>query len=171
MYEKNDEGAVAFKKIDVKGLQVVRRDNCPYVREVCKKVLGHILEGSDPAPAIREAKQAAKDLLEGKVPMEQLILSKQLAAEYKVKLAHVAVRDKIRERAPGSEPQQGDRVQYVIVEGPKRAKLSEKSEDPEWVREHGIKIDYQYYFTNQLRNPVTDLLEPLIGDMNIFQDI
>lgn len=171
MFEKNDEGAVAFKKIDIKGLQVVRRDNCPYVREVCKKVLGHILEGSDPAPAIREAKQAAKDLLGGKVPMEQLILSKQLAAEYKVKLAHVAVRDKIRERAPGSEPQQGDRVQYVIVEGPKRAKLSEKSEDPEWVREHNIKLDYQYYFTNQLRNPVSDLLEPLIGEMNIFEGI
>jgi DNA polymerase delta subunit 1 len=163
---------VAFKKIDVKGLQVVRRDNCLYVREVCKAVLGHILEGSDPAPAIQEAKAAAKELLAGRVPMEKLTLSKQLGSDYKSNNhTHLAVRDKIRQRAPGSEPQQGDRVQYVIVEGPKKAKLYEKSEDPAWVREHGIKLDYNYYFSNQLKNPITDLLEPLIGEMNIFQDM
>lgn len=161
---------VKFKKIDVKGLQVVRRDNCPYVREVCKKILGHILEANDPLPAIQEARKAAKDLLDGKVPMEKLTLSKQLAAEYKVKMAHAAVRDKIRERAPGSEPQQGDRVQFVIVEGPKNARMYEKAEDPAWVQEHNIKLDYKYYFSNQLKNPVLDLLEPLIGETDIFSE-
>jgi DNA polymerase delta subunit 1 len=172
MYEKDKQGNIAFKKIDVKGLQVVRRDNCLYVREVCTAVLGHILEGSDPAPAIREAKAAAKELLAGRVPMEKLTLSKQLGSDYKSNNhTHLTVRDKIRQRAPGSEPQQGDRVQYVIVEGPKKAKLYEKSEDPAWVREHGIKLDYNYYFSNQLKNPITDLLEPLIGEMNIFQDM
>jgi len=172
MYEKDKAGNVVFKKIDVKGLQVVRRDNCPYVREVCTNVLGHILNGSDPMPAIKEAKQAAKKLLAGDVPMEKLMLSKQLAGNYKSdNHAHVSVRDKIRMRAPGSEPQQGDRVQYVIIEGPKNAKLYEKAEDPAWVIEKGIKLDYKYYFTNQLKNPVTDLLEPLIGSStDIFSD-
>jgi DNA polymerase delta subunit 1 len=172
MYEKDRAGNVVFKKIDIKGLQVVRRDNCPYVREVCKNVLGHILDGSDPMPAIKEAKQAAKKLLAGDVPMEKLMLSKQLAGNYKSENhAHVSVRDKIRKRAPGSEPQQGDRVQYVIVEGPKNAKLYEKAEDPAWVIENGIKLDYKYYFTNQLKNPVSDLLEPLIGSgTDIFSD-
>jgi len=172
MYEKDRAGNVVFKKIDVKGLQVVRRDNCPYVREVCKNVLGHILNGSDPMPAIKEAKQAAKKLLAGDVPMEKLMMSKQLAGNYKSdNHAHVSVRDKIRKRAPGSEPQQGDRVQYVIIEGPKNAKLYEKAEDPAWVTEKGIKLDYKYYFTNQLKNPITDLLEPLIGtSTDIFSD-
>lgn len=172
MYEKDRAGNVVFKKIDVKGLQVVRRDNCPYVREVCKNVLGHILNGSDPMPAIKEAKQAAKKLLAGDVPMEKLMMSKQLAGNYKSdNHAHVSVRDKIRKRAPGSEPQQGDRVQYVIIEGPKNAKLYEKAEDPAWVTENGIKLDYKYYFTNQLKNPITDLLEPLIGtSTDIFSD-
>jgi DNA polymerase delta subunit 1 len=172
MYEKDKAGNVVFKKIDVKGLQVVRRDNCPYVREVCTNVLGHILNGSDPMPAIKEAKQAAKKLLAGDVPMEKLMLSKQLAGNYKSdNHAHVSVRDKIRMRAPGSEPQQGDRVQYVIVEGPKNAKLYEKAEDPAWVIDKGIKLDYKYYFTNQLKNPITDLLEPLIGSStDIFSD-
>lgn len=168
MYEKKG-AAIVFRKVDVKGLQVVRRDNCPYVREVCQKVLEHILEGSDPRPAIDEAKKAAKLLLSGKVPMDKLIMSKSLAGEYKsANHAHVAVRDKIQKRAPGSEPKQGDRIQYVITEGPKKAKLYEKSEDPEWVRQNNMKLDYNYYFTNQLKNPVCDLLEPLIGDADIF---
>jgi len=160
---------VECKGPEVKGLQVVRRDNCAYVRKVLGKVLGHILAGSDPEPAITEAKNATRLLLSGEVPMEELIMSKQLAGEYKNNnLAHVVVRDKIKKRAPGSEPKQGDRVQYVIVEGPKKARLYEKSEDPEWVRTNNLKLDYNYYFTNQLKNPICDLLEPLIGDMDIF---
>ena len=163
MYEKNKRGEIAFKKIDVKGLQVVRRDSCPYVRETLKKLLEMILESDDPRPPVEFAKQAAKALTGGDVPMNKLLMSKQLAANYKVKMPHVEVRDKIRKRAPGSEPQQGDRVAFVIVEGPKNAKMFEKAEDPEWVAEKKIKIDYQYYFTNQLKKPVCDLLEPLLG--------
>jgi hypothetical protein len=162
MYEKKGD-EVIFKKIDVKGLQVVRRDSCAYVRETLKSLLEMVLESDDPLPAIKFARKAAKDLKEGKVPHEKLLMSKQLASEYKVRMPHVAVRDKIRERAPGSEPQQGDRVSFLIVEGPRNALLVDKAEDPAWVIANGIKIDYSYYYTNQMRNPVCDFLEPLVG--------
>ena len=162
MWEKKGD-AVVFKKIDVKGLQVVRRDSCQYVRETLKSLLNMILESDDPRPPVEFAKAAAKALTGGEVPTDKLMMSKQLASSYKVKMPHVEVRDKIKKRSPGSEPQQGDRVQFVIVEGPKNAKMYEKAEDPEWVAENGIKIDYQYYFTNQLKKPVCDLLEPLLG--------
>jgi len=157
---------VVFKKIDVKGLQVVRRDSCPFVRETLKKLLGMVLESSDPRPVIESAREAARDLMNGKVPMEKLLMSKQLAADYKVKMAHVEVRDKIRARAPGSEPQQGDRVPFVIIKG--SGKMYEKAEDPAWVREKGIPIDYDYYFSNQFKKPVQDLLEPLVSADQIF---
>ena len=166
MYEKNRDGKVVFKKIDVKGLQVVRRDSCPYVRETLKKLLELILESSDPRPAIELARNNARDLMGGNVPMEKLMMSKQLASDYKVPMAHVAVRDKIRARAPGSEPQQGDRVPFVIVKGP--GKMYEKAEDPAWVREKSVPLDYQYYFTNQFKKPVQDLLEPLVSAERIF---
>jgi DNA polymerase delta subunit 1 len=157
---------VGFKKIDVKGLQVVRRDSCPFVRETLKKLLEMVLESSDPVPVVEAARAAARELMNGKVPIEKLMMSKQLAADYKVKMAHVEVRDKIRARAPGSEPQQGDRVSFVIVKGDGR--MYEKAEDPTWVREKGLEIDYQYYFTNQFKKPVQDLLEPLVSSDNIF---
>ena len=166
MYEKDKQGTITFKKIDVKGLQVVRRDSCPFVRETLKGLLGQILESSDPLPVIEKARVAAKDLIQGRVPIEKLLMSKQLASDYKVPMPHVAVRDKIRARAPGSEPQQGDRVSFVIVTGPGR--MYEKAEDPTWVSERNMAIDYQYYFTNQFKKPVQDLLEPLVAANIIF---
>jgi DNA polymerase delta subunit 1 len=78
----------------------------------------------------------------------------------------VAVRDKIRSRAPGSEPQQGDRVPFVIIKGD--GKMYEKAEDPVWVQEKNLTIDYHYYFTNQFKKPVQDLLEPLVSADLIF---
>ena len=165
MYEKKGD-SVVFRKIDVKGLQVVRRDSCPFVRETLKKLLGMVLESSDPRPVIQAARDAARDLMNGKVPMEKLMLSKQLAADYKVVQPHVEVRNKMRARAPGSEPQQGDRVPFVIVKGP--GKMYEKAEDPGWVTEKGIPLDYDYYFSNQFKKPVQDLLEPLVSADEIF---
>ena len=154
---------VSFKKIDIKGLQVVRRDSCPFVRETLKDLLTQMLESDDPRPIIQSARQAAADLAGGRVPIEKLLMSKQLGSAYKSdSLPHVAVRDKMRARAPGSEPQQGDRVPFLIVSGP--GKLFEKAEDPGWVREKSLPVDYQYYFTNQFKKPVVDLLEPLVGD-------
>jgi DNA polymerase delta subunit 1 len=168
MFEKKGSDVV-FKKIDVKGLQVVRRDSCPFVRDVCSSILDEILNTMDPAKAIQFAKKSARLLLQGKVPIEKLVLSRQLGSDYKSdNLAHVAVRDRMRQRAPGSEPMQGDRVQYVITDRP--GKMYEKAEDPVWVAEHKLKVDYKYYMKHQLENPVLELLQPLIGNVNIFDN-
>jgi DNA polymerase delta subunit 1 len=171
MYEKKGD-AVVFKKIDVKGLQVVRRDTCGYVRGVLKKLLGLILESNDPRPAILFSRQCAKDLLGGRVRHDELVMSKQLGAEYKTRVPHVEVRNKIRARAPGSEPQNGDRVPFLVVKGP--GLLCDKAEDPNWVRDHKVPVDYKYYFEHQLQKPVCDLLEPLVGARpfeTIFQSV
>jgi DNA polymerase delta subunit 1 len=173
MYEKKtfQDGrppAVVFKKIDVKGLQVVRRDTCVYVRGVLKELLNLVLNSDDPRPAIEFARESAKRLLKGKVDSNQLLMSKQLGSDYKSKQPHVEVRNKIRSRAPGSEPQNGDRVSFLVAKGP--GLLCEKAEDPQWMRENSIPVDYKYYFEHQLSKPVCDLLEPLVGQ-NSFQTV
>ena len=152
--------------IDVKGLQLVRRDNIPFVREVSKEVLDIILESKNPESAKNLAHSRAIELLDGRVPIEKLILSQKLADKYKnTNLPHVKVRDKIREREPGSEPQSGDRVQFVIIETKNAThKQFEKSEDPKWVVDNKLKLDYHYYFTNKFMIPLCDLLEPLVSN-------
>ena len=152
---------VVFKKIDVKGLQVVRRDTCMYVRSILKQLLGLVLDSNDPRPAIEYARKCGRELLTGKVDVSTLTMSKQLGADYKTKQPHVEVRNKIRRRAPGSEPQNGDRVPFLITKG--HSLLCEKAEDPEYVRENNVPIDFLYYFEHQLQKPVCDLLEPLVG--------
>jgi DNA polymerase delta subunit 1 len=164
MWTQDKSGNMNMDCIDVKGLQLVRRDNIPFVREVSREILDIILDSNDAEAAKELARARATELLNGEVPMNKLVLSQKLAEHYKSdNLPHVRVRDKIKKRAPGSEPQSGDRVQFVIVKtlDPKH-KQFEKAEDPKWVTEKNLPLDYDYYFTNKFMTPVSDLLEPLI---------
>jgi len=161
LYSKKRYAAKMYEKIDIKGLQVVRRDTCMYVRKALKQLLNLVLESNDPRPAIEYARLCGKELLAGKVDVLDLTMSKQLGADYKTRQPHVEVRDKIRKRAPGSEPQNGDRVAFLITKGP--GLLCDKAEDPSHVRDHNVPVDFYYYFDHQLQKPVCDLLEPLVG--------
>ena len=175
LWTQNREGKMKMDYIDVKGLQVVRRDNTLFVRNTCKELLDVILESKNSEGAKKLAHAKAVNLLAGDVPMEDLILSQKLADSYKsTNLPHVQVRDKMREREPGSEPQSGDRVQFVLVKVEKKdPKQFEMAEDPVWVKNNNLKLDYNYYFTNKFMNPICDLLEPLVEDpkQEIFGDL
>jgi DNA polymerase delta subunit 1 len=180
LWTQGKDGKMNMDYIDVKGLQLVRRDNTAHVREVCKELLDVVLESNDTEAPRALALQRAIELIEGDVPIEKLTLSQGLSDSYKVKgqsvsinspniadinQAHVQVVRKMRERQPGSEPQSGDRVPYVLIktDDPK-AKAFEKSEDPKYAKENDIPIDYEYYFMNKFINPVCDLIEPLFED-------
>lgn len=155
MWVKGSTG-MEMEKIDIKGLQVVRRDTCEFVREVCQEVININMDAGDSKAYIEMKKN---ELLSGQVPMEKLLLSKRLGDSYKsTNLAHLVVRDKIKERAPGSEPRSGDRVQFVIIktEG-KGARMFEKAEDPSWVTKQNLALDYAYYYKHQFEKPVNDL--------------
>ena len=180
LWTKGKDGNMNMDYIDVKGLQLVRRDNTPHMREVCKELLDVVLESSDTGPPKALALQRAIELIEGDVPNEKLILSQGLSDSYKAKgfsvsinspdikdinQAHVQVVRKMRERQPGSEPQSGDRVPYILIDtGDPKAKAFEKSEDPKYAKDNNLKVDYNYYFINKFLNPVCDLIEPLFED-------
>jgi DNA polymerase delta subunit 1 len=189
LWTKGKDDQMHMDYIDIKGLQVVRRDNTPHVREVCKELLDVVLTSNDTGPPKDLAQKRANELLSGQVPNDKLILSQSLSDSYKVggnsvsitspqssqiNQAHVQVVNKMRERKPGSEPQSGDRVPYLLVNtGNPRAKAFEKSEDPKYVDENNIPVDYHYYFVNKFLNPVCDLLDPLYDNtkQEIFGEI
>jgi DNA polymerase delta subunit 1 len=189
LWTKGKDNQMHMDYIDVKGLQLVRRDNTPHVREVCKELLDVVLTSSDPGPPKELAKERAIELLSGDVPNTKLVLSQSLADSYKVggkavsitspesvniNQSHVQVVTKMRQRKPGSEPQSGDRVPYLLTktEDPK-AKAFEKAEDPKYVEDNGVPVDYHYYFMNKFLNPVCDLLDPLYENVKeeIFGEI
>ena len=189
LWTKGKDDKMHMDYIDVKGLQLVRRDNTPHMREVCKELLDVVLTSGDPGPPKELARDRANELLSGGISHDKLILSQSLSDSYKVggksvsinspesihiNQAHVQVVNKMRQRKPGSEPQSGDRVPYILTKTDNsKAKAFEKSEDPKYVEEHNIPVDYHYYFVNKFLNPVCDLLDPLFENtkQEIFGDI
>uniref|UniRef100_A0A7S1B342 DNA polymerase n=1 Tax=Corethron hystrix TaxID=216773 RepID=A0A7S1B342_9STRA len=135
-----------YDYMDTKGLETVRRDNCALVREVIQTSLDKILIGRDVPGAIDYVKSQISDLLQNKMDISRLVITKSLnkgaeyalglggkKEDYKVKQAHVELAARMKKRDPGSAPQMGDRVPYVMCAGVKNAPNFEKSEDPIYV--------------------------------------
>jgi DNA polymerase elongation subunit (family B) len=173
--------------IDAKGIQLVRRDNCPFVKRVSQNVLDTIMYKMDTQGAIKIVQAAAKDLLAYKIKCEDLVVSKSLRRisyvkrkaeipsgkfyvecngfylvhEYKnANLPHLVVSAKHEERESGSGPKSGDRVPYVFIDtgNPKDLQYT-KAEDPEYVKANNLKLDVIYYLEHALQSPLESLFE------------
>jgi DNA polymerase elongation subunit (family B) len=92
----------------------------------------------------------------------------------KVSIAHIKLAAKMAARDPGNKPELNDRIPFVYVEtyGDKKVLQSEKIETPDYVIKHNLKLDYVHYITNQLMNPLIQILEFLVDNPKvIFADI
>uniref|UniRef100_A0A914HJ83 DNA polymerase n=1 Tax=Globodera rostochiensis TaxID=31243 RepID=A0A914HJ83_GLORO len=157
-------------KMDCKGLETVRRDNCQLVSLVLNTCLEKLLIDRDDRAAIGYAKKVISELLCGHIDISMLIISKELTKKgekYVAKQAHVELAERMRKRDPGSAPRLGDRVPYVIVNrsgGGVSAPAYEKAEDPTFVLQNNIPIDFDYYLEHQLVKPLARILDPVMGD-------
>ncbi|KAG4414782.1 DNA-directed DNA polymerase delta [Cadophora malorum] len=154
-----------YDKMDTKGIETVRRDNCRLVQNVIETVLRMILIDRDVQGAQDYVKDTISDLLQNKIDMSKLVITKALAkADYTAKQAHVELAERMKKRDAGSAPTLGDRVAYVIIKGSAGAKNFERSEDPIFVLENNIPIDTKYYLDNQLAKPLGRIFEPILGE-------
>lgn len=159
--------ASTHDKMDCKGIETVRRDNCPLVANLINTCLQKILIDRDPQGAVEHAKEVISDLLCNRIDISQLVITKELtrtAQEYAGKQAHVELAERMRKRDAGSAPNLGDRVPYVIIKAAKGAAAYMKSEDPIYVLENNIPIDTQYYLEQQLSKPLLRIFEPILGE-------
>ncbi|KAM4651111.1 DNA polymerase delta catalytic subunit [Discoglossus pictus] len=154
-------------KMDCKGIETVRRDNCPLVANLINTCLQKCLIDRDPLGAVEHAKDVISDLLCNRIDISQLVITKELtrtADEYAGKQAHVELAERMRKRDAGSAPNLGDRVPYVIIGAAKGVAAYMKSEDPIYVLENNIPIDTQYYLEQQLAKPLLRIFEPILGE-------
>lgn len=176
-----------YDYIDAKGIQLVRRDNCPYVKQISEKVLNCIMHEMDIDKAVQIAQEAADYLLSYKVEIPDLIVSKSLRRIGYVKdkddippgkksikcdgfyltheysnanLPHLTVSKKREEREAGTGPKSGDRVPYVFIDTKNPNDLQYlKAEDPDYAIEHKLKPDVMYYLDHGLQSPLASLFE------------
>ena len=138
-------------KMDCKGIETVRRDNCRLASDLISTCLQKILIDRDPDGAVNYTKSVISDLLCNRIDISQLIITKELSKsgdDYANKQCHTVLAEKMRKRDPGSAPKLGDRVPYVIVTGAKKDPTYMKSEDPLYVLENNLPIDTGYYLGN-----------------------
>ena len=114
MYEADADAPPKQKSM---GLVLKRRDNANIVKIVYGGVIDRLLAGADVAGAIEFVKAKMDDLVSGRVPVSDLVVTKNLGGEYADpdRIAHAVLAKRMAERDPGSAPAVGDRVPYVYV--------------------------------------------------------
>lgn len=152
------------EKIDCKGIETVRRDNCLLVQKVVDTVLKKILVDKDVEAAKQYTRNVISDLLKNKIDLSLLVVSKSLGKDdYTAKLAHVELAKRLKLRDPGSAPNIGDRVSYVVIKGSKGQPQYDRAEDPLYVLEKNLAIDTQHY-VDTLKSSVIRVFEGVMRD-------
>lgn len=128
----------------------------------------------DPDEAVNYCKGMISDLRQNRIDLSLLVITKGLGkrieddpkakdGKYANKQASVELAKKMRERDEASAPNVGDRVAYVMVKGAHGSKNYEKSEDPLFVLQNNLPIDYDFYLNNQIKQPLIRLFEPILA--------
>jgi DNA polymerase elongation subunit (family B) len=165
----------------------VKRDSAPFTRDLMGRITDVIMNEQDILKAIEVVKESITQLVNGQIPMDQLIISKSLGSYYKnpKQIAHKVLADRIAEREPGNKPTSGDRIQYIFVINPEKVRTSKLKGDakkkapkilqgdcietPEYIKEHPktCKIDFEKYITSQLKNPISQMFALALEDILI----
>jgi DNA polymerase delta subunit 1 len=157
-YEPDGDDMIC-KGIDAKGVETERKDTLPFLKKIYIDVRDELMHNKDAHAAFKRLEEHLWRLIRDEVPFEELILSKGLRSTYKDASTQVqcCVNEKKRKREPGSESAVGDRVWYVIVNGPDKAKTTELAEDPDYARKNGLKLNRLWYFEHAIRTPMASL--------------
>lgn len=177
--EKDEQGNNKLVKdaILYKGVVATRRDNSPWLRKTYKKLLDHILERGNLQGALNIVFDAIQDLVTGKVPIEDLIVTKQLRAEYKSQTATMAVFSSELAQM-GNPVSPGERLPFVIVKDHQlREKIGYKMRltdlyladrkaraNGEEVNRPYEPIDIEYYIEKGFMKPIQQLLSVAYRD-------
>ena len=148
-------------KLKYMGLSLKRRDSCDYLKDTYGQIINIIMKGGSVADATKYLDNSLSELIAGSVPMDKLAITKSLRSYYKnpQQIAHRVLADRIGQRDPGNMPKAGDRMKFLhIATNNKKALQGEKIETPEFIIENNLKIDYNFYITNQLMKPLCQFM-------------
>ncbi len=175
VFEKTGAGDGWKDSIKVKGMETVRRDWCGLTSKTLNKVLELVLKDGRVEESVEYVRGVVDrvrnlDVRTDSEIMDDLILTRKYNKKeesYKSKQPHITVVEKIRRRG-GAVPSIGDRVPFVIVAG--NGMFVDSAEDPEYVREHNLSLDVDYYIKKQIWPPVERILREFGVDYGTLND-
>jgi hypothetical protein len=155
------------------GIALKRRDNANIVKKIYGGIIDIILNNHDINASIQFLTNSLEDLIKGKYPMEDFIITKTLKGHYKdpKTIAHKVLAERMKERSPGNAPQVNDRIPYAYIQvaNEKGILQGDRIEHPDFIREQNLKIDYLFYITNQIQNPVLQLYALILEQLDGYR--
>jgi DNA polymerase elongation subunit (family B) len=154
------------------GIVLKRRDNAPIVKDIYGGVIDILMKEQNVETAIKFLKASLQNLVDEKVPMDKLIISKSLRSGYKnpTQIAHKVLADRMGKRDPGNKPSIGDRIPFVYIQNPdKKALQGERIEHPDYIQANKIKPNYAFYITNQIMKPIQQVFALVLENIPSYK--
>lgn len=145
-------------KMEIKGLEFVRRDWAALAKDTQKRVLKAILQEGSPEKAAEIVQEVTRNVRKGNVDLEDLIIHTQLKKpieEYKSEGPHVAAARRLRKE--GEEVEPGMTMTYIVEKS--SGNISDRAIP---VSQFGDRdYDSDYYINNQILPAVMRVMEVL----------
>lgn len=169
-YKHSDASNPGKFALDVKGMECSRRDNCSWLRTTLTALLHNALS-KDEEYSVKMLKESIQRMFLCQIDLTEFVITTGLKTlKPKVTQKHVEVAKRAIQRGD-TTIKIGDRIDYVFVRRDGRKRACEFAEKYEYVVEHNIPMDTEYYFRKQLEKPITKILKICYGDktcQNVF---
>jgi DNA polymerase elongation subunit (family B) len=142
------------------GIVLKRRDNAPVVKDIYGGNIDILMKDGDISKAMKFTKEFLQNIVDGKVDLKKLVITKSLRDFYKnpESIAHKVLADRMGKRDPGNKPAVGSRIPFVYFQTKKKVKLQgDKVEHPDYMIANNLKPDYTFYITNQIMKPLSQI--------------
>jgi len=142
--------------LDVKGLEMVRRDSCPAVAKAMRRALTTLFTTHDLSAVKTVLVKQWTSLLNCTASIADHVFAKEVRlgsySEGGTLPPSAVVASKAMLVDPRAEPRYGERVSFVVVHGPPRARLIDLVVPPETLLDptRGLRLNATYYITKQI---------------------
>ncbi|KAJ3341524.1 DNA polymerase zeta [Gonapodya sp. JEL0774] len=152
MYETEDQKDATF---DAKGIETVRRDGCPAVTKILEQCLKILFRTQDISMVKTFVVRQFSKIITGKVSIQDFIIAKEVRlgtySDKGIPPPGVIVAKKKMEFDKRAEPQYGERVPFVVVNGGPDSRLYENVVSPEeLLKSRSLRLNAHYYITKQI---------------------
>ena len=165
------------------GIVLKRRDNAPIVKHVFGNVIEKIMIEKDFNSALEWLKQTLLEVRNAEFSLRYFVITKSLRGYYKnpQSIAHKVLADRMAVRDPGNKPKSNDRIPYAYIQltddilydydnpyksGSRKGqprlrnvKQGDRIEHVDYIKDKNLPLDYEFYITNQIMNPVKQVLD------------
>ena len=113
-------------------------------------------------------RECLQNIVEEKYPIEKLIISKSLEVITNPKqIAHKVLADRIGERI--QEINHLLVIEFIRILNQNKTTLQgDRIETPTFIKDNSIKIDYEFYITNQIMKPVQQVFALVLKKFSIY---